>query len=445
MKIGILKPKIKLIAYLRGKRMGPEELVAFGAHATLKKEGPETLYLKALKEGNTDKLINRILDVTLSSGHLSVLDQAVYTFSIRDVPRLATLYLVQPLYLSHLQQSMRRVEPYGLYIPRFIKKYEDILFKSIDLYYKMVSNGVPKEDARYVIPLYTVTNILTCGNARELTHLSLMTRSEYTPDIIRKIVDDMIIKASKKSPNLFKDWGENYNILRYYPAPNIFRRPGDEIDKFIVYLRDLSGGSPTYLYSYSEAYKPSNEEVIKAIKDQNQAILTLLRNNNYNIITRMSLSAFHQAIRQRTWNHIPESIYNALNRLDYIIPYTIRRSKYIDDYRDMVLRLHRLYHKLIKEGVRMTEAIGVVSHAHVIYDLINIDGWNLISSLPIRRCIKAQWEIRYIAGDIAKAVGRVNRLLAIYTLPNCMTLGACPEKYPCEYVDKFVNVGPLIK
>jgi len=446
-KVGGIKPKVKLLAYLHSDIFTPEDLVVFGAYATLKKEDPEELYHKILEERRLEKHRERVLNVTLESGHLSVLDQAVYTFIIRDLPRVSTLFLVQPIYLSHLQQSMRRVEPYGIYVPDDIKdkNFKKYAENAINLYYKMVDSGIPKEDARYVIPLYTVTNIQTVGNARELTYLKILSEDEGVPTVSKNIVKKIIDEASKKSPNLFRKWGENYNILRYYPAPNLFRKPYDNIDKFIDSHKKKVKYVRARLYSYSISYKIKEKDVKKALQERDKGILTLLRNNTYNLILKMSIAALHQALRQRTWNHIPESIYSALDRFEYVIPPSIKRSKFNDEYNSMVKKLYKTYISLIKEGYPYYDAIGIVSHSHIIYDLIRIDGWNILSTIPIRRCLKAQWEIRFISSEITNEIMKVDSVTGKYSLPSCITLGECPEKYPCEYVDKFIKLGPLIK
>ena len=441
MEIKRYNPKATLLASLSRDGLDPVDLVVYGAYATLKKE-PSYILREMDDEDRRRARREKVLSVTLESGHLSVLDQAVFTVYISDIPRLATLYLVQPIYLSHLQQSMRRVEPYGYYIPRSIERFGwaiDLIHKSIDLYYEMVEDGVPKEDARYVIPLYTVTNIQTVGNAREYTHLKLLTSLEGAPTVVREIVEDIISEISKEAGELFKWRGENMNILKYYPAPNMFRFRRLSIDE---YAESMSGPR---LLSYSEVVRPSKEDLHKALSTKDYPYLTLLRNNTYNIVVKMSLSTLHQFLRQRTLHHVPESIYHALERRDYTIPPSIATAGYRDKFLEMVWNLHRAYHNLVREGVPREDAVGIVSHSHNIYDMVKVDGWNLIGSLPTRRCIKAQWEIRRVVGDIVNMVKKVNHAAALYTLPGCITFGECPEKYPCDYKEEFESRGPLVK
>lgn len=438
--IPILKPKVEVIAELRSSEMDPIDLIVYGAYSTIKKDSSIELKRRDLSDGSIDKRRNRILNVTLESGHLSVLDQVVYSIYISDVPRLATLFMIQPIYMSHLQQSMRRVEPYGVYIPDEIKDKEIIksVEDSIDLYYKMVDHGIPKEDARYVIPLYTSTNIQSIGNLREITHLHLLSQYKGIPNICREIINDIVDKVNKSTPNVIRNYGENFNILKYYPMPNIFRFEETVVDKL------ADNGIKRKLLGYTEVIRVEERELYIALKERDYSYLMQLRNNVYNVVVKMSLSAFHQALRQRTLNHIPEGIYHALKRFDITIPPSIANSKFKGRYIDMVRKLYSLYIRNVKTDYDKTIYVGLVSHAQNIYDIVRLDGWNIVGSLPTRRCIKAQWEIRRVVGDMILEVKKINTIIPKYSLPGCITFGKCPEKYPCEYKEEFEACGPLI-
>ncbi len=439
-----VKPDVKLIAELSSENMSPEEIVAFGARATIKKEDVYTLYRKAVEEGEVDRIKNRLLDMTIGSGHIDVLDQAVFTFVFRDIPRLTTLFLVSPLYLSHLQQSMRYVQPYGVYLPMELtreKNVVSIVRDSIRLYYKMVEDGVPKEDARFVIPLYTVTNIQTVGNVRELTHIYLMSKDKGIPPITRKLIEKMNAEASHNAPELFINRGANFNRLRYYPSPNLFSLENRYVRRII---EEYKPGTLT-LISYNHPFKVEEEELIKALKENDEKYFTMLRYNTYLFLAKMSLTTFHQAIRQRTWKHNVESIYDSLDRIDYIIPPEISRRRWKKKYVDIVESLYNLYRDLVSRGYDKEVAVGLIPHAHRIYDIMEIDEWNYIGAFPIRRCLRAQWEIRMLTADMSRYVSRINGDIGKYSLPPCRVFGYCPEKKPCDFVDILLKQKPIIE
>ncbi len=436
--IGEAEPTVKLVATIKGKELGPKELVVFGARGTLKKGDPYELYKESKDRNEIEEIIPRILDATIGSGHIDVLDQAIYTFIFKDVPRLTTLFLVSPPYLSHLQQSMRYVEPYAIYVPPELKKEKAIvngMKDGIKLYYKFVEQGVPKEDARFLIPLYTVTNILTTGNVRELTHLYLMSKDPGVPPINKRIVKEAIEKID---PELIKNREANYKRMRYFPAPNLFNTE-DHLDELIT----QQGTETARLITYNEPMKIDESRLMKAIKYGDESYMGILKHFTYTFLAKMSLVTYHQAVRQRTWHHHVESIYHALNRLDYIVPPSIIRHRLEKKFREYVEYMYRLYIEY-KESYPKEILVGTVTHAHTVYDLIKIDGWNYVGALPLRRCLRAQWEIRNLMSIISRYVTKVNPVLGKYSLPTCRTIGKCFEKRPCPHVDKLLATTPLI-
>lgn len=433
-----VSPNVKLIAETRGGELGPRELVVFGAKGTMKKGDPYTLYQKAKKEGDIDKIMSRILNATVGSGHIDVLDQATYTFVFSDIPRLTTLFIVSPPYLSHLQQSMRYVEPYGIYLPDELKDINEIkkaLAMGIKLYYKFVEMGVPKEDARFITPLYTVTNIQTTGNVRAFTHLLLMALDKGTPPINKDIIDKAVSMIDKE---LIKDRVANYRRIRYFPAPNLFSTE-THLNKLIS---EFGGGVATLL-SYAEPTSIDENKLKYAIKHGDESYLGILKHFSYTFLVKMSLVTYHQAVRQRTWIHHVESIYHALERFDIVTPPSIIRLGLHRKYRDYVETLYNLYTDYI-ESIPRNILVGIVSQAHTIYDLIRIDGWNYVGAIPLRRCLRAQWEIRNLMSEISRLITKINPILGKYSLPTCRTLGECYEKRPCNNVEKLLSMKPII-
>jgi len=89
-------------------------------------------------------------------------------------------------------------------------------------YYALLENGVPEEDARYVLPNGVNTNIVVTMNARELYNffsLRLCSRSQWE---IRKIAWSMLEEVKKVHPILFKFAGPNCiiheNFINFEPV-----------------------------------------------------------------------------------------------------------------------------------------------------------------------------------------------------------------------------------
>jgi thymidylate synthase (FAD) len=125
------------------------------------------------------ELVRRVIE----SGHGSTIEHIVFTFAISGVTRTLSHQLVRHRAgLAFDQQSQRYVNykqpsymvpgsisdaPDGLH-DRFLEDMQG----SLDLYGEMLAAGVPGEDARFVMPNATRTNLVMTANLRALIHMS---------------------------------------------------------------------------------------------------------------------------------------------------------------------------------------------------------------------------------------------------------------------------------
>ncbi|HKM09654.1 MAG TPA: FAD-dependent thymidylate synthase [Candidatus Methanomethylophilaceae archaeon] len=153
---------------------------------------------------------------TLSSivgmGHHSVIEHATFTFSVSGVSRTLTHQLVRHRIASFSQQSQRYV---SLDQPTYVVPHtiaEDP--EALDIYKKMMeqiwntyselSEKVPIEDARYILPNGCTTNITITMNARELLHFFSLRCCERAQWEIREMAEEMLRLCREVSPTIFK-------------------------------------------------------------------------------------------------------------------------------------------------------------------------------------------------------------------------------------------------
>jgi len=438
------KPTVKLIAVTKGvddKKLGPEEISAVGALGCFDEKSSWNIWkeLKNITPEKRRRKIQGVLRESAGRGHGSVLDQNDFIYSIEDLTRAATLFLCGPEYLAHEQQSLRRATAdRGFYIPdnfegKSFKETVDTLYGSFVFYNEAVEKGVPKEDARNPLPLYTKTNIQTKGNARELMHLRKMTKHEGVPSSVGWTIEEMLDQAETLAPALFEDTGYNYETLAWRPSSQLFARENKSIKKI---LERENYPNKTKLLSYSKI--DIDEEQIKdAVENRNEAELANLKHVHFEFLVPMSLSCFHQATRQRTWNQSVESIYDAAKRRETIIPPKVKKYDMTDEYNEQNEKMFELYESLIEYGIKEREAVGVLPHSLKIYDLIHVDGWNAIHSIGKRTCVEAQWEIRGIANKMSSEIKKLMPELGKYSEPQCIIYGKCPERVPCGYLEAY--------
>jgi len=197
---------VKLIGYTPN----PEKLPAMAAILTHSKIKPETLDKKPRKEQSA------VLEQVLKLGHTSVIEHTSFTFAISDVSRSLTHQLVRHRIASYSQQSQRYVnlnEP-NYVIPPSIEKnkrtkkaYEETMETIWAHYNKLLDLKIPSEDARYVLPNATCTNIMVTMNARSLLNFFELRCCLHAQWEIRLLANKMLQEVKKVAPLIFKNAG----------------------------------------------------------------------------------------------------------------------------------------------------------------------------------------------------------------------------------------------
>jgi thymidylate synthase (FAD) len=190
--------KVKLLRYT-----ADPELLCGAAALTSSKSGSPSEMLEKMGLEKARQIIRRVT----SYGHMSVIEHASFTFSIEDVSRALTHQLVRHRIASYTQQSQRYV-PYDT-----LKTLERIS----EAYNKLLEMGIPKEDARYILPNAAKTNIVVTMNARELRHffnLRCCMRSQWE---LREVAVEMLRQVKQVAPSLFENAGPTCVEFGYCP------------------------------------------------------------------------------------------------------------------------------------------------------------------------------------------------------------------------------------
>ncbi|MEK9149199.1 MAG: FAD-dependent thymidylate synthase [Candidatus Desantisbacteria bacterium] len=187
----------------------PELLVASAAKLCYSKVGIEDI-TKNLSRKKQNEFIKKLLKM----GHLSPFEHISFTFGIEGISRACTHQLVRHRIASFSQQSQRYVsfEKEEYIVPTTIKKglkkeFEKHTEDSLKLYHQLIEEGVPQEDARYILPQAFCTKIVVTMNARELFHffnLRCCNRAQWE---IRQMAEAMLVEAKKIAPNIFMKAG----------------------------------------------------------------------------------------------------------------------------------------------------------------------------------------------------------------------------------------------
>lgn len=231
--------KVKLLRFTPD----PELLCAAAAETSYKSEGTSRLI-----DGLDLEKARRTLRRVMGYGHLSVIEHASFTFSVEGVSRALTHQLVRHRIASFTQQSQRYV-PYGAsnsyVVPKSIQKnaearklFDETLAKIGSAYQGLLKQGVPEEDARYVLPNAAKTNILITMNARELRHFFNLRCCRRAQWEIREMAMEMLKQVKRVAPVIFEDAGPSCVMLGYCPEKEL-KPAACKINEIIKEFKEL--------------------------------------------------------------------------------------------------------------------------------------------------------------------------------------------------------------
>ncbi len=202
--------EIQLIAYTKGiNGESPEKIIELSARTSYKS-------FSRMGEGTEKKLIAHLIRL----GHLSVLEHASATFMVKGISRACTHQLVRHRLASFTQESQRYVNEknFTYVVPDAMREheeaykiFEELMKNAANAYSTLIELGIKKEDARFVLPNATTSEIVISANFREWLHIIGLRVSNEAQWEIRKL------------SVLF--WTELYRI-----APTVF-----SLDAFLDY------------------------------------------------------------------------------------------------------------------------------------------------------------------------------------------------------------------
>jgi thymidylate synthase (FAD) len=144
---------------------------------------PEEIFRKAVDGEVEQARMQKLISGVIESGHGSTIEHIVFTFAVTGVSRTLSHQLVRHRAgVAFDQQSQRYVKFKGAATmlpgtiaegdPELRERYEDQVQGSLALYGDMLAAGIPGEDARFVFPNATRTNLVMTANLRALIHMS---------------------------------------------------------------------------------------------------------------------------------------------------------------------------------------------------------------------------------------------------------------------------------
>ncbi len=172
--------------------------------------------IRTLHEGMREKA-PQFVEKLVSLGHLSPFEHVSFTFGAEGVSRALLAQITRHRIASFSVQSQRYVRQNGgnYLIPpsvealgeEAVRRFEEQMDTIWGFYNEWLGQGIPAEDARFVLPNGAETRMVFTMNARELMHffsLRCCSRAQWE---IRRLAWCMLGLAKREAPELFMHSG----------------------------------------------------------------------------------------------------------------------------------------------------------------------------------------------------------------------------------------------
>lgn len=395
----------------------------------------------------SQKLIGKVL----SSGHSSVIEHAVFSLALKNVSVYVEQFFIEHRLASFTVKSRRYVDfgAQGYYIPpelagedrEFYRDYMDTLF---DAYKKLLDGGIPREDARFILPYSLCSNFYCTVNARELVHIIAQMKSgrgSTVPELrelARQLEEQLvalfpgvagyIATAEKACTATAGVPCATLGELRLVPAAEaggveLLSAPVDPA-ALIAAASPLTGNAPGDAAGLIKAARPRELELL---------------NYAYSVHD-LTLSGITHLARHRMQTLIVPPL-DALDPARVILPDSV--SENAEARRVYLAAVERAYNTLkAHEGDALCRDYRrYFALSGTLADVVSsMNARELLLFFELRTCQRAQWEIRAVATALLRLL-RGNCPEVFNAMgPSCVVKGYCPEgRLGCGRTDEIKN------
>lgn len=447
------------IAYVIGMTDTGEKIPAASGRISTQPGNAGEILKKSEDPQKNAALISKVT----KSGHNSTIEHTVFNLAFQDVSVFAEQFMIEFRLASFTVKSRRYVD-FGngnYYIPFIPEKYNDEFCKYMDSFYDdynyFIEKGVPKEDARFVLPYCLRSNFFCTVNARELLHIiksMLFGRgSEFTE--LKNLGEQLYEQIEKLTPGICTEFfqrrpklSDKINIgFTYEDHARQTEKQDEPQVTLLSYTNDAEKTIAKAALTQSRQYSISaidaitqNRENVKKIIDtvMESSRPRPLETANYTFrVNGVSLSTITHFTRHRMQNLCIPSL-TLTDRTKYIIPATIAADEQLlERYKSAFERVNELYLKLKSEDISEELLVYCQLSGNTLDIITTMNARELKLFFALRTCNRAQWEIREIAHEMLMQLRQTEPYLFTKFGPSCFT-GGCPEgKFSCGKAEEI--------
>ncbi len=405
--------------------------------------------LEILELSKDDAKNANLISKVTRSGHTSTIEHTVFNLAFQNVSVLVEQFIIEFRLASFTVKSRRYVDfaKLGYYIPQFNSKaVQDKYIEHMDYLYKeyeaFIDAGIPKEDARFLLPYSLYSNFYCTLNARELVNMlyaMIYGRGSKFSEL-KALGESLLEQARVMTPGIFTDFEnrrpgkQDIPVFNYIPEKALIKEEASV--ELLSYTPDAAKAISRF--ALIESANIPTAQIEKIIADENEcakiikAVISSKRQRALEAATftfrinNVSLSCLTHFARHRMQSiGIPSLILT--DRARHILPETIAVKEELKiRYCEAFKKTTALYDELKAQGV-CEELLAYVQLSGNTVDIVTtINGRELLLFMKLRSCTRAQWEIREFATEMLKLLRKADKTVFDFYGPSCF-VDKCTE------------------
>lgn len=429
-----------------------EAVCASAAKMSTTKGNANEIFEKTKNNPQNTDLIKKVL----RSGHKSVIEHAVFSIAFWDVSAFVEQFLIECRLASFTVKSRRYVDfsNLGYLIPSELcgeslmhyREYMDLLFGG---YESLLEMGIPKEDARFLLPYSFCSNFYCTLNARELVNLISSIkygRGKNIPEL-QDLAHQLLEQVSDIFPALLSEFDrepntncDNYDIVWFTSNKSIELIESNDIGSVKLLHAPVQ---PLEILKLAASASHPNldskfdiEQIITSARPRELEHLTYTFT-----ISNITLSGITHLVRHRMQSIIIPPI-QCVNHSRCIIPDTIQQNPEAKECYVRILTQANDKLAQIRDDVTLQKYGYYFALSGNVMDVMTtMNARELMLFIRLRSCNRAQWEIRNVATDMLSLLRKDFPELFNYYGPSCVLTGACPEgRMTCGKKDEMIRM-----
>lgn len=444
-------------------------IVASAGRISTTKGNAIEIYEKSCKktEEENEALIKKIL----LSGHTSVLEHFYFNLAFNNVSVFVEQFMIEFRLASFTVKSRRYVDfsKMGYVSPDFYlygeketelrEIYQEHMEYLFDEYNYLLEHGVPKEDARFVLPYSFRSNFYCTVNARELIKIvneMVWGRGKEYPEIV--FLGKLIMNqcqtlapfldfgkesycqenAGLQSPKALQRRNQQESVGREKESVCLLNGPQNP-EEMICRAAVLENGTDVGEFEDIKD-RVLQKKILRQVLSKSRK--RELEQVNFTILFQnISLAGITHLVRHRMQSIIIPRYIDACSFDNYIMPESIVKAGLKERYVSVFLKTKQVSESLRSHGYRKADQVYLLLSGLTVPVMTTMNANELVTFIRLRSCNRAQWEIRDHSISLLELLRKKYPVLFSLYGPTCYMTGLCPEgRMSCgkaEQVKKF--------